>query len=429
MNTRFRVLAVLILMAVPFSSPANHRQHNQLETRATGSILNMDSPTRIPGRFIVVFNDEVSRREVAAEADALASRSTGRSALIEYVTINGFAANLDEETLARFSGDHRVAYIEADQVVYSQSTWGLDRIDQCDLPLDNNYNSNGLTGLGVHVYIVDNGVCDHNDFTGRLQPTGFVSPASGDPCASGSNGHGTGMAGVVGGRIHGVAKQAVLHDIQVLNSNGSGSISQVLAGIDWVTVNHIAPAVANLSLGAGASTTLDNAVDQAVAAGVLVTVVAGNSNTDACNFSPGRSRRALTVAASREDDQVSPSTNFGPCVDLYAPGNAITTTWNTGPNSTVTISGSSLAAAHAAGVAALVRQAYPGWSAGAVYNEIIAWAVPDRLIGVPADTPNLLLQNQDNACPPLCLPNGATCGMDADCCSGNCTGWFTQTCN
>ncbi|HSV76600.1 MAG TPA: S8 family peptidase [Bacteroidales bacterium] len=267
---------------------------------------------------------------------------------------NGFSATLTDEELLRLREDERVVYIEPVRRVtiastQTNATWGLDRVDQRNLPLNRTYTWNG-TGAGVWVFVFDTGIrYSHVEFGTRAF---FGFDAFGGNGSDG-NGHGTHVAGTIGGNTFGVAKSANLVSIRVLNNAGSGTTSGIIAGMDWVAANHIKPAVANMSLGAPASTTVDNAVTRLFNAGVPVIVAAGNSNLDACGFSPARAARAFSVGSTTSTDARSSFSNFGSCVELFAPGSSITAAWHTSNTATNTISGTSMAAPHVAGAAAI----------------------------------------------------------------------------
>ena len=304
--------------------------------------------------------------------------------------LKGFAATLTPGALAALQADPDVLYIEQDQVVsiattQSGATWGIDRIDQRNRPLSGTYTYTA-TGSGVRAYIIDTGIqTSHSQFGGRASAVYDALGGSGQDC----NGHGTHVAGTVGSSTYGVAKASLLRAVRVLNCSGSGSTSGVIAGINWVTSNHIKPALANMSLGGGYSSAQTSAVNSLANAGVFIAVAAGNSNANACNYSPASAASATTVAASTSSDAKASYSNYGSCVDLYAPGSSITSTWiNSGTN---TISGTSMASPHVAGVAALYKSANGDASSATINSWLINNATSGVITGNISGTPNRLL--------------------------------------
>lgn len=349
--------------------------------------------TPIPGQYIVVYKPG-TRGRTGVVANLV--EGGGASLMYEYrEALNGVTLrNVSDVELAALRADPDVEYIEQDQVftksaTQSGATWGLDRIDQRARPLNGTFVYTN-TGSGVRAYILDTGIrYDHVDFGGRAVP-GFDAIGdgrNGNDC----DGHGTHVAGTVGGTTWGVAKASTLIAVRVLDCNGSGTTSGVIAGVDWVRTNHVKPAVANMSLGGGASTALDNAVANAVAAGVTFVVAAGNSNRDACNFSPARAGTAITVGATTSTDARASYSNFGACLDLFAPGSSITSAWFTSSTSTATISGTSMASPHVAGVAAQFLQSNPAATPSMVRNAIVANATANVVTSAGRRSPNLLL--------------------------------------
>ena len=348
----------------------------------------------IAGSYIVVFKDSVANP--AAEA-ANALRGVGGQVHHMYsAALKGFSATLPDAALQGILNNPSVAYVEQDQTVSltgseSNATWGLDRIDQADRPLDTVYNFN-YTGAGVNAFIIDTGIrADHVEFSGRV--IGGYSAVSDNNGTNDCNGHGTHVAGTVGGTAWGVAKEAKLSPVRVLDCRGSGTISGVIAGIDWVAAQPLRPAVANMSLGGAKSASLNAAVAGAVGKTVTMVVAAGNSGADACNYSPASEPSAITVGATTSGDLRASYSNYGGCVDVFAPGSSITSAWHTSSSATNTISGTSMASPHAAGVAALVAQANPGASPAAIASFIVANATANRISAASLGTgsPNLLL--------------------------------------
>ena len=348
---------------------------------------------RIPDRYIVVFKAGVA--DPAAEAANVMRGAGGGQILHTYTAaIKGFAAALPAAALQAIRSNPNVEYVEQDQTVslsdmQTQATWGLDRIDQRDRALDFTYHY-GNTGLGVSAFIIDTGIrADHVEFGGRLRE-GYSSISDGNG-TNDCNGHGTHVAGTVGGTTWGVAKQVALTPVRVLNCRGSGSWSGVIAGIDWVVLNKTLPAVANMSLGGGLSSAVNQAVANAVAAGVTMVVAAGNSNANACNYSPASEPSAITVGATASTDARASYSNFGPCVDIFAPGSGITSAWNTTSDATNTISGTSMASPHVAGAAALVAQSNPAASPAAIALFLTVQGTPGVVTSEGTGSPKLLL--------------------------------------
>ncbi len=353
-------------------------------------------PTQpIPGQYIVVFRNEV--RDVKSVAKALAEKHRGKLKSTYRSALKGMAVELSDTAAAALRQEPAVEYVEQDQVarvigepiVQPGATEGLDRVDQRFLPLSGTY-SYSTDGTGVRAYIIDTGIYfDHDEFGGRAV-TGIDAVTSGGSAVD-CHGHGTHVAGTVGGTIYGVAKKVRLYAVRVLDCGGSGSYSQVIAGVDWVTGNRVLPAVANMSLGGGYSAALNQAVTNSIAAGITYAVAAGNSATDACSYSPSSTPKALTVAATDQHDAFAYFSNNGSCVDIDAPGVDITSAWIGSASAINTISGTSMASPHVAGAAALYLSVNRNAPADQVAAALTTNATDGVLSSVPAGTVNRLL--------------------------------------
>jgi PKD repeat protein len=380
-------LAALILSASVLAACAD----TPVSAPVADPVLNVGGGNQ-QDSYIVVFREGV--QDVPGLARQLATANGGELGYVYEHAVRGFSVRMPAAAIQGLSRNPNVAYIEPDRIVtiaatQSNATWGLDRVDQRDLPLNGTYVYNA-DGSGVRSYIIDTGIRNaHNDFGGRAS-SGYTAINDGrgtDDC----NGHGTHVAGTVGGTTWGVAKNTSLIAVRVLDCRGSGTTSGVIAGVDWVAANHVKPAVANMSLGGGASSTLDNAVNNASAAGVTFVVAAGNSNANACNYSPARAASAITVGATTSTDARASYSNFGNCLDIFAPGSSITSAWYTSNTATNTISGTSMAAPHVAGAAALYLQGNPGASPSAVTSALTGNATTGKVTSAGTGSPNLLL--------------------------------------
>lgn len=406
------LLAVALVSLMTFASISTHSQGQKDNIHR--------KEKKIQNQYIVVLDDSIIGEKgpysIAGYIAADMARTYGGKLKHVYKhALNGFSVEMTEAQAEALRQDYRVEFVEEDGLVTASTTqnnppWGLDRIDQRDRPLSAQYTYTP-TGAGVHVYIIDTGIRrTHTQFGGRAV-IGFDSIGDGQN-TSDCHGHGTHVAGTVGGSTYGVAKGVTLHAVRVLDCNGDGTDATVIAGVDWVTANRVTPAVANMSLGGGASSALDTAVQNSINSGVTYAVAAGNDyGLNACSFSPARVAAALTVGSTTSTDAKSDFSNIGTCLDIFAPGSSIQSSWYTSDTATNTISGTSMATPHVAGVAALYLQNNPSASPATVGSQIINTSTTGRLTGIGTGSPNRLLYS-------LLTTGGGGGGVPAACAGG-----------
>ncbi|MFB6527032.1 S8 family peptidase [Streptomyces sp. NPDC056399] len=359
-----------------------------------GVIENAGAEGTIAGSYIVTL-DESAPAETA-KGRAVAARFGAKIERTYTSAINGYAVELSEAQARKLAADPAVASVVQNRVFTVDGTqpsppsWGLDRIDQRALPLNQSYTYPDSAGQGVTAYIIDTGVrITHSDFGGRAS-NGYDA-IDNDNTAQDGHGHGTHVAGTVAGTSYGVAKKAKIVGVRVLNNQGSGTTAQVVAGIDWVTRNAVKPAVANMSLGGGVDSALDTAVRNSIASGVTYAVAAGNDNSNASNYSPARVAEAITVGSTTNTDARSSFSNYGTVLDIFAPGSSITSSWNSSDSATNTISGTSMATPHVAGAAAVYLAGNPTATPAQVSTALTTAATPNVVTNPGSGSPNRLL--------------------------------------
>ena len=360
-----------------------------------GTILGAGEPGSVSGSYLVTLKGGTKAPSTVGKG--LATKYGAKISHTYGTALNGYAIEANERQARLLAADARVASVAQDTRITVDRTqrnppsWGLDRLDQPSLPLSKSYTSPGSGGSGVTVYVIDTGIrITHKDFGGRASyGWDFVDN---DATAQDGNGHGTHVAGTIAGTTYGVAKKAKVVAVRVLDNAGAGTTSQVIAGIDWVTRHAHKPAVANLSLGGYHNAQLDAAVRNSIASGVTYTVAAGNDGLQAGLYSPADVKEAITVGATDKTDARAAFSNYGPAVDLFAPGVSITSASYASDTGKATFSGTSMASPHAAGAAAVYLAVHPRATPAQVSAALVAGAVSGKVSGEGAGSPDKLLQ-------------------------------------
>ncbi|MCX5241905.1 S8 family peptidase [Streptomyces prunicolor] len=364
---------------------------------ATGTVLAAGSPTAVDGSYIVTLKKSAGLKASSAAGKGLVKEYGGTVTKTFGTVLNGYSASLSATEAKRLAADPAVAAVEQNQRVHltdttqSSAPWGLDRIDQAALPLSGTYTYPDSAGTGVTVYVIDTGVrITHTQISGRAA-YGYDA-VDGDTTASDGNGHGTHVATTIAGSTYGVAKKANIVAVRVLDNSGSGTTAGVIAGIDWVTSNHTTPAVANMSLGGSASTSLDTAVANSISSGVTYAVAAGNSAANASSYSPARVSTAITVGATTSTDAKASYSNYGSILDIFAPGSSILAGYNTSDTATATLSGTSMATPHVAGAAAVYLSGHTSSTPAQVATALVNGATSGVVTSAGTGSPNKLLK-------------------------------------
>jgi len=429
---RLVVMPLVLGLALSGLGAAQSRAAEPSPGGAPAQLIYPSSGNIVPDKYIVVYKNDFEIGTLGTAIQTVTAYG-GQVEFVYHSALHGFSAYLPKPALDRVLLDPAVAYVEADavisldplehkespedlsdaaepgeigiQTVQTGATWGLDRIDQVNLPLSTTYIYNHL-GTNVHAYVIDTGIrSTHTEFGARASKDfdGVGDGQNGNDC----HGHGTHVAGTIGGKTYGVAKQVRIHGVRVLNCDGWGYWSWVIAGLDWVAAHHLKPAVANMSLGSeGNVTSVNDAVKTLINKGVVVVVAAGNDYANACGYSPALVPKAITVGSTTSSDARSWFSNWGSCLDIFAPGSSITSAWNTNNTATNTIDGTSMAAPHVAGVAALYLQMKPTATVAEVTGGIINVATAGKVTDPKTGSPSLILFSRRVVTPKTVTPSG-----------------------